>query len=101
MTDHIRARTDLETRAMEDTLVILDPRTQRYLSLNRSGTGLWDLVAAGTTCETLVETLRARYGLSDTQAQQDVDALVGQLRESGLLQVEDGRVAQGDATAHG
>jgi hypothetical protein len=100
MTD-IRARTDLETRAMEDTLVILDLRTQRYLSLNRSGAELWDLIVAGTSRDALVEVLRARYDLSDAQAQHDVDALVGQLRGAGLLVVEDGRVAQGDAAAHG
>lgn len=90
MNDLIRARSgDLEYRSMEDELVILDLRSQRYLSLNRSGAELWPLIVDGTSQAELVHTLQRRYALSEDDAVRDVLALVTQLRGAGLLEAEE------------
>jgi hypothetical protein len=92
MTDQIVARSeDLETRAVEDELVLLDLRTQTYLSLNRTGADLWPLIAAGTDRAALVDALCARHAIVAADAERDVDALVAQLREADLLASADGR----------
>ena len=95
--DYVRARTDdLVWRVVDDTMVMLNLRTERYLSLNESGAELWPLIARGARRDELVEALRDRYGLSDEDAARDVEALVEQLQAAGLLDGE----AEGDAPDH-
>ena len=97
MTDHIVARSDdLETRSVEDELVLLDLRTQTYLSLNRTGARLWPLMIEGTDRAALVASLRERHNVPVEVAERDVDALVAQLREADLL-----LPAEGHASADG
>jgi hypothetical protein len=82
----IHARTsDVETRSVEDQLVLLDLRSQTYLSLNRTGAELWPLMVEGVHRDRLVEALRERHALESSVAERDVDALVHQLREADLL----------------
>ena len=72
MTDFIRARSaDLETRAIEGELVLLDLRTQSYLSLNRTGADLWPLIVEGVERARLVQELRDRHKLSEEMAERN------------------------------
>lgn len=92
MSDQIVARSkDLEARAVEDELVLLDLRTQTYLSLNRTGAHLWPLMVEGTDRGALVTALQERHDLPLDVAERDVDALVTQLREADLLLPAEGR----------
>jgi len=89
MTEWIRARSDdLETRAVEGELVLLDLRTQTYLSLNEAGAELWPLMVQGVERGALVEALRDRYGLPPEVAARDVDALLSQLLQADLVHRE-------------
>jgi hypothetical protein len=91
MTDEIRVRTDeIETRSVEGELVLLDLRSQTYLSLNRSGAELWPLLAAGTGRRQLIDELRTKYEISEETAAHDVDTLVEQLSRADLLESGDG-----------
>lgn len=94
MTDHIVARSDeLETRSVEDEIVLLDLRTQTYLSLNRTGARLWPLITEGTDRAALVAALRQRHDVPVEVAERDVDALVAQLREADLLVPAEGHAS--------
>jgi hypothetical protein len=94
MTDHIVARADdLETRTVEDELVLLDLRTQTYLSLNRTGARLWPLMVEGTDRAALVDALRNRHDVSVAVAERDVDTLVEQLRAADLLLPAEGHAS--------
>jgi hypothetical protein len=87
MTDHIVARSaELEWREVEGEIVLLDQRTQRYLSLNRTGGVLWPLMVAGTDRARLVQVLVERHDVTLEVATRDVDALIGQLSEADLLE---------------
>jgi hypothetical protein len=89
MGDVIQARTeDLETRLVDGELVILDLRSQRYLSLNQSGAALWPLMVEGTDRAQLVEALVSAHGVGDDVAQRDIEALLGQLRGADLVHIE-------------
>jgi hypothetical protein len=89
MTDFILARRDdLEARTVDSELVLLDLRTQTYMSLNKTGAELWPLMVEGSERPALVEALRTRHGLTREVAERDVDALVAQLADAGLLQTE-------------
>ena len=90
MSDQIIARTsDLEWREVDDEVVLLDLRTQTYLALNRSGAWLWPLIVEGVERGHLVEALIAGHNVDESVAVRDVDVLVDQLREAGLLQTGD------------
>ena len=39
----------LDWKVLEDETVVLDLQSSRYLSINRSGTALWPLLAEGAT----------------------------------------------------
>ncbi len=94
MTDHIVARSaDLEARSVEDELVLLDLRTQTYLSLNRTGAHLWPLMVEGTDRAALVDALRDRHDVAVEVAERDVDALVAQLRAADLLLPAEGHAS--------
>ncbi|HWD53966.1 MAG TPA: PqqD family protein [Acidimicrobiales bacterium] len=94
MTDPIVARSDdLETRSVENELVLLDLRTQTYLSLNRTGARLWPLMVEGTDRAALVDALRQRHDVPVETAERDVDTLVAQLREADLLLPAEGHAS--------
>jgi hypothetical protein len=82
----LRARSgDVEWRRIDNEVVILDLRTQRYLSLNHSGARLWPLLVSGTTRHQLVDELVGVYGIGVSEAGDDVDFLLAQLAEADLL----------------
>jgi hypothetical protein len=90
MTDRIVVRSvELEWRAVEGEMVLLDLRTQRYLSLNRTGAELWPLMVEGTERAQLVQALVDSHALTPEVAARDVDALVAQLIEADLLQTSE------------
>lgn len=86
MTTTILARSgDLEWQIVDEEVVILDLRTQCYLSLNRSGAALWPLVVAGTSLRQLVGTLVETFDTDESVAGRDVERLVAQLSDADLL----------------
>ena len=95
MSEFIQARTsDLETRAVDGQLVLLDLRTQTYLSLNRTGAELWPQLRQGAPRDDLVASLQT-VPAGARRAARDVDALIGQLAQAGLL--ESGSAGAADA----
>ncbi len=86
---------DIHWREIEGEVVILDGRARRYLALNRSGTELWRLLAAGTTRSELVCRLTTVYGVAAEQAGTDVDRLLDALITRSLLDVRPPRSAGG------
>jgi hypothetical protein len=90
MTDFVVARsTDLEWRAVESELVLLDLRKQQYLSLNKTGAELWPLIVEGVDRTRLVSEIIDRHHVEQALAERDVNALVTQLSDAGLLQTEE------------
>lgn len=92
----LRARDDLHWRLVDDEVVILDLRTSRYLSLNRTGAELWMLLVEGSSRTRLVDALSDGHRIDRADAGRDVDRLLGQLAEAGL--VEEATATGGPAT---
>ncbi len=72
-------------RNIDGEAVVLDPRTDRYLSLNRSGTLMWERLISGTTHDELVIALLAAFDVDEATAKADVDAFLTALRSENLL----------------
>lgn len=64
---------------------MIDLRTSCYLSLNRTGAQLWPLLVEGTTRERLVLALVDGHRIDHGDAGRDVDRLLAQLVEAGVL----------------
>ena len=73
-------------REIDGEIVALDAASSRYISINGSGTALWQrLQKSGASRDELAEILVERYGIGGEQAGADVDAFVKQLTEVGWL----------------
>ena len=77
---------DLQWRAVEGEVVALDLRGSQYLGVSSSGAALWDMLAAGTTREALIDHLSSTYDLDPAVATEHADAFLDQLRAQDLLE---------------
>ena len=86
MSAEIRLRAEklpwLET---EGEVIALDETASLYLSANRSGSLLWQELAAGTTRARLTEVIVETFGIDVETAAKDVDRFLAELAERGLL----------------
>lgn len=86
----LRLRRDaVEWREVEGEIVALDLRNQTYVTLNRSGATIWELLDKGTSWEQLAERLIELFRIERDDATADLDAFLMQLEERGLLEVQD------------
>jgi hypothetical protein len=79
-------QTDLQWRAVEGEVVALDLRGSQYLGVTPSGAAVWDMLAAGTSRDAIVEHLTSTYALSPEVAAEHADAFLDQLRAHDLLE---------------
>jgi hypothetical protein len=84
----ISASRGLLAEQLLDETVLLDPRTDAYARLNRSGTFLWPSIAEGRRLDELAQALAERFALSPEQARGDVEAFVQTLLDRGFVEAE-------------
>ncbi|MEW6154462.1 MAG: PqqD family protein [Actinomycetota bacterium] len=92
----MRVSDHCEWRAIEGEVVVLDLRTELYLSFNDTGAALWRGLAAGATGDELVERLVTAYEVEESAARTDVVAFLGELVALGLVES-----VEPDADPHG
>jgi hypothetical protein len=76
---------DLSWRQVGDEIIVLDLRSNAYLSINQSGTALWDMLIEGSTPTTMTARLVSAYGVDEECARKDVEEFVAMLDDRGLL----------------
>jgi Coenzyme PQQ synthesis protein D (PqqD) len=85
--DLVKLRTDnVVWRQVGDEVMILDTESSEYLSVNESASLLWPLLLEGCARAVLGQTLVDRFGIDDATAATDVEELLAQLGELGLLE---------------
>ena len=72
-------------RTLDDDLVILDVPSGRYFELNDVGALVWEHLDGSTTVEDLIDRVVADYDVDRDTAARDVQDLLGQLIEAGLV----------------
>lgn len=77
---------DLTWRTIDGDLVILDLRSSTYLTTNASGAILMKELTQERTDTELVACLVDSFGISETQAQSDVQSFIEALDAGGLLE---------------
>lgn len=68
---------------IERNAVLLDPRTRRMFDLNRTGTVVWEVIDEGI--EAAISRVVSIFEIGESQARDDVEALLRQLVEAGLV----------------
>lgn len=78
-------QSDLVWREIDGDMVLLDLASSSYLSTNRTGTYLLELLVEGRDRDALVRALVDRFGIRDEIAGADTDAFIAELKQQKLL----------------
>ena len=66
--------------------MVTQTRSECLMKLNETGAMLWKLLEQGADLPELAAALEKEYGISDDQAQQDVQHFIQKLVETGCLE---------------
>jgi hypothetical protein len=84
--EEMRLRSDgLTWREIDGETVVLDLRSSTYLTTNKTGSLLLQMLGEERTREHLVAALMEAYEVDRERAELDTDAFVATLREKGML----------------
>jgi len=84
---------------VDGEVIAIDLANGSYYSLAGSGPAIWELLAHGVGEAEIGTALAARFEAEDGEIAAAVSALLGQLRENGLIVSEAGIAAEGAAVA--
>lgn len=73
---------------MENETVLLDLASERYYGLDSVGSSIWKLLAAHETLDGAYRAILAVYDVAPGQLERDLLAIVDELAQAGLLEVE-------------
>lgn len=68
--------------------VLLELNTETYYGLDEVGTRVWQLLKDHRTVDPILAALMAEYEVDEMTLRGDVERLLGELAEVGLIQVE-------------
>jgi len=79
---------DVVFRDLAGEAVLLNLSTGTYYGLDAVGTRIWHLLADHGTTEEIVKTLLDEFEVEENQLRRDVDDLIRQLIDKGLLKTD-------------
>lgn len=87
----VKLRTDdLAWRQVGDEVIVLDTNNSEYLSVNKTGSVLWDLLLVGCARADLARALAEHFQIDDRGATTDAERFVSSLEDLGLLEHSQG-----------
>ena len=85
---NLRIPDDVLFRILDDEAVILNRATGVYFGLDDVGTRVWQLMSEHGSTDKVVEGLLAEYDVEEIQCRRDLNQLIRQLIEKGLVRVD-------------
>jgi hypothetical protein len=76
-------------RELDGESVLLNLNTESYLGLDDVGTRIWMLITTLPSIQAAYEVLLAEYNVSPEVLRKDVEVLLGQMLEHGLVELKD------------
>jgi len=76
---------DVVHRELEGEAVVLSLGSGMYFGLNTTGTRVWSLIETGASVEEIAATISAEFSHPLAEVRTDVDEVIGQLLEKGLV----------------
>jgi len=80
-----RAAADVVARRLGDSAVLVRLSTNQIYELNETGARLWELLEEGASIDAAVTTLAREFEAAREEIAGDVDALLRDLSEQGLI----------------
>ena len=80
---------DVPTAEFGDELAVMDLSSGAYIAFNRTAADIWKLLAEPKTLEALCAILVERYRINPEYCRRDVEALLGELGEMGVVRRSD------------
>ena len=77
-------------RPIDAECVLLNINNERYFGLNEVGTRMWTTLTSAQSIQAAYEALLHEYRVDAEQLRQDLQSLVGELVENGLIEVGGG-----------
>jgi hypothetical protein len=77
-------------RELDGESVLLNLDTESYLGLNEVGTHMWSVLTRSPTIQEAYDELQTEYDVAPDVLRQDMENLLGQMLEHGLIQVVEG-----------
>jgi Coenzyme PQQ synthesis protein D (PqqD) len=77
--------TDVLYRELEGEMILLDPRSAEYFSLNQTGSRVWELLRAGTNVGDTCATVAEQFGVPPQRVMDDLVPFVEELLAAGLV----------------
>ena len=82
---HLRVPDDVVYRDLAGEVVLLNLASGTYFSLDGVGTRIWHLIAEHGSTEKIFEALLNEYEVNEAQLREDLDNLIRQLVNKGLV----------------
>ena len=75
------------TQEVSGEMVLMDLSSEQYFGLDAVGTRIWNLLDQGTAPADLLSILLREYEVEQQQLESDIEELLRQLLEAGLVRV--------------
>lgn len=85
MTRAINISSEILTQEVSGETVILDLKNESYFGLDEVGTRIWKLLQQGKDIQSITETMLDEYDVEEKQLGKDIQALLSQLNEAGII----------------
>jgi len=75
------------TRQLDGELVLLNLDTETYFGLDEVGSRMWEVLASSASVEAAFEQLTGEYDVDAATLRTDLETLINQLVDSGLVEL--------------
>ena len=72
-------------QAVDDDLIVFNPETDTYFTLNRSAREVWELADGTRSASEIAAALAERYGVDLHQVEADISEIISGFSETGLI----------------
>lgn len=88
MSNTVSISDEVLSQEVRGETVLLDLSSEQYFGLDKVGTRIWHLLREGRTLGDALETMLAEYEVDRKQIEADLDELLGDLIDAGLVSLE-------------
>lgn len=86
----VSAPEDVLVRELGGESVLRNLASETYFGLDEAGTRMWALMTTAPSIQAAYEALLAEYSVAPEVLRRDMEALLGELLEHGLVELQDG-----------
>jgi hypothetical protein len=87
-TERVIVSPDVMFRTVGDEAVLLNLKTELYLGLDAVGTRMWEALTNAGSIQEAHDSLLSEYDVQANQLRPDLETLIDQLIEQGLIEVK-------------